>query len=306
MLVIAKLTTPAMEKFNRKHKDIAAGMRQYSFTRDAWRRLSRNRTAVLGMCIIILLALTAVFADFITPYGQFAVNIKHANQPPNALHWFGTDTMGRDIFTRCIYGARYSLSIGIACMLCALAVGGTLGLVSAYFGRTVDTAIMRITDILSSIPAVLMAIIMIAALGNGIPQLIIAMTISFLPGMTRTVRAAIFTTRQSDYIESCRCIGASNIRVMFRHMMPNALGLITISAVGQISGCIMVISTLSYIGLGITPPTPEWGALLAAGKNSILIYPHMVLFPGLMIMVTVLGFNTFGDGLRDALDPRLK
>jgi len=303
---VAKNVTPAIERFQKKHKDITAGMRRYSFTRDAWTRLSRNRTAVVGLCIIILLILVAIFADLITPYSQFAVNMKYANQPPSAQHWFGTDTMGRDIFTRCMYGARYSLSIGIACMLCALAVGGTLGLVSAYFGRTVDSAIMRITDILSSVPAVLMAIIIVAALGNGIPQLIIAITISFLPATTRTVRAAIFTTRQSDYIEACRSIGASNLRVMFRHMMPNALGLITISTVGQISGCILVISTLSYIGLGITPPTPEWGALLAAGKNSIMVYPHMVMFPGLMIMITVLGFNTFGDGLRDALDPRLK
>ena len=303
---MSKVMTPAMEKFHKKHKDITAGMRRYSFTRDAWSRLSRNRTAVAGMCVIILLVLAAVFADFITPYSQYSVNIKHANMPPNAQHWFGTDTMGRDIFARCIYGTRYSLSIGMACMLCALTVGGTLGLVSAYFGRTVDTVIMRITDVLSSIPSVLMAIIVVAALGNGIPQLITAITISFLPATTRTVRAAIFTTRQSDYVEACRCIGAGNLRVMFRHMMPNALGLITISTVGQISGCILVISTLSYIGLGITPPTPEWGALLAAGKNSIMTYPHMIMFPGLMIILTVLGFNTFGDGLRDALDPRLK
>ena len=303
---MAKMTTPAMEKFHKKHKDITAGMRRYSPARDAWSRLSRNRTAVAGLCIIILLVLVAIFAGLITPYDQFSVNMKQANQTPNAQHLFGTDSMGRDIFTRCMYGARFSLSIGIGCMLCALVVGGTLGLISAYFGRSVDAVIMRITDILSSVPAVLMAIIIVAALGNGIPQLMTAITISFLPGMTRTVRAAIFTTRQSDYVEACRCVGANNLRVMFRHMLPNALGLITISTVGQISGCIMVISTLSYIGLGITPPTPEWGSLLAAGKNSLMTHPHMVMFPGLMIMITVLGFNTFGDGLRDALDPRLK
>ena len=303
---MAKVTTPAMEKFQAKHKDISEGMRSHSFTRDAWSRMSRNRTAIVGICVIILLVLIAVFADLITSYDQFAVNMRYANQPPNAQHWFGTDTMGRDIFTRCVYGTRYSLSIGIVCMLFALIGGGMLGLTAAYFGRMVDSVVMRVMDILSSIPAVLMAIIIVAALGNGIPQLIIAITVSFLPAMTRTVRAAIFTTRQSDYVEACRCIGAGNLRVMFRHMVPNALGLITITTVSQISGCILVISTLSYIGLGITPPTPEWGALLAAGKNNLVTHPHMVLFPGIMIMITILGFNMFGDGLRDALDPRLK
>jgi len=303
---MAKVMTPAMEKFLKNNKDIKHGMRKHSPVRDSWMRLKRNRTAILGLVIIILLVLVAIFADVITQYEQAAVDIKAAKQTPNAQHWFGTDTMGRDIFTRCVYGARYSLSIGISCMILALILGGGLGLIAAFFGRLTDTYIMRIMDIISAIPSILMAIVVVASLGNGVTQLVIAMSISFIPMMARTVRAAVFTCRESEYVEVCRCIGSNNARIMFRHILPNAFGLITISTINNIAGCILTISTLSYIGLGLTPPIPEWGALLSSGKDNIMTHPHMVLFPGLMIMITVLGFNMFGDGLRDALDPRLK
>ena len=303
---MSKITTPAMEKFLKNNKNIKSGMRKHSPLRDSWLRLKRNRTAIFGLVIIILLVLVAIFAGVITQYEQQAVDIKAAKQTPNAQHWFGTDTMGRDIFTRCLYGARYSLSIGVSCMILALMLGGGLGFIAAFFGRSIDIYIMRIMDIISAVPSILMAVVVVASLGNGVPQLVVALTISFMPSMAKTVRAAVLTCRQSEYIEVARCIGANNLRVMFRHILPNALGLITISTVNSIAGCILTISTLSYIGLGLAPPIPEWGALLAAGRDNIMTFPHMVLFPGLMIMITILGFNTFGDGLRDALDPRLK
>lgn len=301
---MAKMITPAMKRINKKQ----AGKKnkKNSFIREAWSRLARNPTAIAGMCIVIFLMLVAIFADVIAPYDYIEMDYTSICQKPGPGHIFGTDNLGRDLFSRCVYGARYSLLIGLCCCVLALAGGGMLGLIAAFFGKRTDTIIMRIMDVFQAIPGVLMAITIVASLGTGIPQLLIAMTISFMPSMAKTVRAAIFTVRGHEYIDASRSIGASNLRLMFRHMLPNAVGHIIIFAVGSVSAGIMQVATLSYIGLGIQPPSPEWGALLNAGKGYISSYPHMVLYPGLCIMLTILGFNLFGDGLRDALDPRLK
>ena len=302
---MAKLHTEAMDRINRKNTTRAGTKKKYNFWTDAWRRLKRNPTAIIGLCIILFLFLLAIFADVIAPYDYIAVDYMAANQTPSAQHIFGTDSMGRDLFSRCVYGARYSLPLGLACMVLATLVGGALGLIASFFGGAVDGVIMRIMDVFQSIPGTLMAITVVACLGTGTVQLLIALAVSFVPALAKTVRAAIFTVRGNEYIEACRSIGAGNLRLMIRHMIPNALGNIIIFAVGSVSAGIMMIAMLSYIGLGVQPPSPEWGALLNAGKTYISTYPHMVLFPGIMIMLTILGFNLFGNGLRDALDPRL-
>ncbi len=303
---MAKRVTPEMERINRKNTTRSGKEKTYSYWSDAWIRLKRNPTAVVGLGVIILLLLVAIFADKIIPYDYTEVDYTSMCAPPSAEHWFGTDELGRDLFSRCIYGTRYSLTLGLICMVLSLLGGGMLGLISAFFGGKVDTIIMRIMDVFQSIPGTLMSITVVATLGTGTPQLLFALAISMMPLMSKTVRAAIFTVHGSDYIEASRSIGAGNIRLMFRHMLPNALGHIIIYAVGNVAAGIMIISTLSYIGLGVQPPAPEWGALLNAGKGYIASSPYMVLFPGLMIMITVLSLNLFGNGLRDALDPRLK
>lgn len=303
---MAKRRTPAMEAYERKHRKHNGEAQGASPWREAWKRLCRNRTAIFGLCLIAALILVAIFADFIAPYDYATQDYNAVKAPPSWEHPFGTDNVGRDIFSRCIYGARYSLPIGFVCVACALLVGGTIGFSAAYFGGATDNVLMRGMDIFQAIPPTLMAIAIVAALGNGITRLVLAITISYMPGCAKVCRAAIFTVKGSEYVESSRAIGARGLRLMLRHMVPNALGPIIIHAVTMLAGAILIVASLSYLGLGITLPTPEWGVLLSSGKEYLRGYPHMVLFPGLMIMLTVFAFNLFGDGLRDALDPRLK
>lgn len=301
-----KLFTPAMQKqANRKAKSNAI-REGSSLGREAFKRLKRNRTAIVGMTIIVLLLLLAIFADFIAPYHYAKQDYSAILQPPSAQHWFGTDQLGRDVFSRCVYGARYSIPIGLACVLSSLIVGGLIGSTAAFFGGQADTILMRIMDVFQSIPSMLMSIAIIAALGNGVSKLIMAITITFMPAFAKTCRAAIFTVKGNEYIESSRAIGSEGFNLLFRHMIPNGVGPIIISAVSMMASSIMIVSTLSYLGLGISPPTPEWGVLLSDGKEYLRGSPYLVMFPGLMIMIAVFGFNLFGDGLRDALDPRLK
>lgn len=303
---MAKMITPQMTAINKKNASRKKKTSGSSPAMEAWKRLRKNRTAVLGMIIIILLAILAISADVIAPYGYAEQDYSAIKLGPCLAHPFGTDNMGRDIFSRCLYGARYSLPIGFVCVACALLIGGSLGFICAYFGGKVDNVIMRVMDIFQAIPPTLMAIAIVAALGDGMAQLIFAITISFMSGTARVCRAAIFTVKRSEYISSSRAIGASGMRLMLRHMVPNALAPIIIECVNMLAGSVLIVSGLSYLGLGLTPPTPEWGVLLSGGKDFLTSAPHMVIFPGLCIMITVFAFNLFGDGLRDALDPRLK
>ena len=301
---MAKMETAAMMRMNKKQrKKKNQGM---SLGREAWKRLVRNKMAVVGMVVIGILILVAIFADIIAPYSYQEQDYSSLSLAPCAAHWFGTDNMGRDIFSRCVYGARWSLPIGLLCVVAGMALGGTFGVVAGYFGGRVDNIIMRVMDIFQAIPAILMAIAVVAVLGNGLVQLVVAMSVAFMPNVARTCRAAIFTVRDSEYVEASQAIGVSRGKIIVKHLIPNAVGVIVINAVGMVGAAILMVSTLSYIGVGITPPTPEWGAILSAGKEYIRSGVHMVLFPGLMIMLTVISFNLFGDGLRDALDPRLK
>jgi len=293
-----------MEKINKLNSKVRK--KDYSFWQDAWKRMKKNKTGMLGMYIILLLLVVAIFAQLLAPYDAKAVDVLNAYRTPSLEHPFGTDELGRDILSRCIAAAQISLPMGILGAIASVLFGGVLGLIAAFFMGITDQAIMRIMDVMQAIPATLMAITVVATIGTGVPQLVLAIALSALPLFARTVRSAVLTVRDSEYVEASRTIGAGNIRLMIRHILPNCMGHMIIFIVSSVSGSIMLISMMSYIGLGILPPTPEWGSLLAAGKTYIQSFPHMVIFPGVMILITVFAFNLFGDGVRDALDPKLK
>ena len=307
---MAKRHTPAMAKVAaRKAKEMAKNHGkevQSSPGREAWKRLKRNRLAIVGLVVVALLILVAIFAPLLAPYPYNVMDYDHPFEFPNSEHWFGTDQFGRDIFSRVIYGTRISIPIGFLCVIVAFALGGTLGAIAAYYGGSVDNVIMRIMDIIQSIPSMLLAIAVSATLGGGMRNLIIAIAISTMPARSRVVRASILTVKRNDYIESARAMGASSRRQLLKYMLPNAIGPILTAITFSVATAILTVSSLSYIGLGIPEPMPEWGALLAASKAFLNTYPYMLIFPGLAIMITVLALNLFGDGLRDALDPRLK
>ncbi|MBQ1312660.1 MAG: ABC transporter permease [Blautia sp.] len=302
---MAKRYTPAMEKLDRKKVRNKSAM-STSPAKEAWIRLKRNRLAVAGMIILLLLILTAIFADFIAPYGIDEQNYSDVLQAPSLKHLFGTDNYGRDIFSRVVYGTRISLPIGFICVFLAYLFGGILGAIAAYYGGRADMVIMRILDIFQSIPPMLMAIAIAASLGTGVVNLVIAISVSTMPARARIVRAAILSVKNSDYIESARSVGASSRRQLLKYMLPNALGPILTNVTFSIATAILTVSSMSYLGLGIAAPTPEWGSMLSAGRSFIRTSPHILIFPGVAIMITVLALNLFGDGLRDALDPRLK
>lgn len=273
-----------------------------------WRRFRRNRLAVVGLVIISSLVLLAVFADVIGDYQTKAIkmNMKERHVHPNLQHLFGTDEFGRDIFVRVVHGTRISLFVGIISVSIALLFGGTLGAIAGYYGGRVDTIIMRILDVLLAIPGILLAITVAAALGASIINLMIAVGVANIPGFARVVRGAVLGVKSNEYIEAARAIGSPNYKIIFNHILPNCFAPIMVFATLKVATAIMATAGLSFIGLGVKPPTPEWGNMLAAGRGFIRDHVHEVLFPGLAIMVSVLSLNMIGDGLRDALDPRLK
>ena len=272
-----------------------------------WYRFTRNKSAVLGLIAVAIVIFAAVFANLIAPAEDVLRQDYDAiMQPPTREHIFGTDQLGRDLFARVIYGSRYSLVIGVTTSLVALLIGGTLGSVAGYFGGAVDNIIMRILDVVISIPAVLLALAIVSALGADLVNLMLALTVALVPGVARLVRSVILTVSEEDYVEAARAYGASNFRILQRYIVPNAMGTIIISTTINISYMILSAAGLSFIGMGIQPPAPEWGALLGDAKNYMRQAPHMLIFPGLFILFAALGFSLIGDGLRDALDPRLK
>ena len=275
---------------------------------DVFKRLCRNKSAVLGLIIVIALALIALLAPVIYDYDAQIIktNYGEALQAPSAAHWFGTDEMGRDIFNRVMYGSTTSLSIGIVTVIVALAGGLVLGAAAGYYGGKVDMIIMRIMDIFLAVPGTLLAICIVASLGNSIINLVIAQAVSSIPTFSRVVRGAVITARDAEYVEAARAIGAKDARIIFKDVLPNSLTPIIVQTTLQVASVILSIAGLSFIGLGIPAPRPEWGAMLSASRAYIRDYSYMCLFPGLAIMTTILSLNLLGDGLRDALDPRLR
>lgn len=272
----------------------------------AIKRLRKNKTAMFGLVIFVLLALSAIFAPLLSPYGYAALDMKHAFQGPSAAHWFGTDDLGRDIFTRILYGGRYSLTIGIISVSFALVVGIVIGTVAGYFGGMVDNLIMRFLDIFQSIPGLILTIAISAALGSGFDKTILALSISRIPSFARVLRASIMRVREQEYLEAAESIRCGKFRIIMKYVLPNSWAPLIVEATMGVANTVLTAASLSYIGLGVQPPTPEWGAMLSGAKGYIRDYSYMLTFPGIFIALTVLCLNMLGDGLRDALDPRLK
>ena len=279
-----------------------------SLAGDIWYRFRQNKGAMVGLFILLLLALNCIFADVLFDYDTQVVGyvMKERLQRPSAAHWFGTDDIGRDLFSRVMYGARYSLAIGFATVALSVIVGMPIGAVCGFFGGKVDLFIMRILDIFRSIPGLLMGIVVISALGQSTQSLIIAMAVSRFVVVANTTRTAVMTVKNNEYVEAARAIGMPTRSIIFRHVVPNCLSPIIVRTTLQVAGAIVAASSLSFLGLGVPVPSPEWGALLSAGRKYVQSYSYMTVFPGLAIMITVLAFNMVGDGLRDALDPKLK
>ncbi len=273
-----------------------------------WHRLRRNRLAMLGLALMSAILLLAVFADVIADYDTKVVGMNMAErlQTPSAKHWFGTDGYGRDVFARIIHGSRLSLSLSIISMLIAVAVGSMIGAISGYFGGRVDDVLMRLMDMLLAIPPMLMSISIVAALGRSMANLMLALALAYMPVFARVIRSSILSVKDQEFVEAARACGTSDARIILRHIIPNAVGPIIVQATLAMGSSILTISSLSFMGMGIQPPQPEWGTMLYEGRDLIRTSPYLVIFPGAAIAVSVLSLNLLGDGLRDALDPRLK
>ena len=297
-----------MSNASAKNVNAPADIKKKSQFVEVWKRLCRNKTAVLGLVIVALLTLMAILSPILIDYETQVIktNYSEALQAPSANHWFGTDEMGRDILLRVMYGSTVSLSIGVVTVAVSLTVGLILGAAAGYFGGKTDMIIMRIMDIFLAIPGTLLAICIVASLGNSIPNLVIAQAVSSIPTFSRVVRGAVITARDADYVEAARAIGAKDATIIFHEVLPNSLAPIIVQTTLQVASVILSIAGLSFIGLGIPAPRPEWGAMLSGARAYIRDYSYMCLFPGLAIMTTILSLNLLGDGLRDALDPRLK
>lgn len=274
---------------------------------EIWKRMKKSKTAMIGLIIISIFILLAIFADLIASYDlAITQNPSIRLQGPSSEHWFGTDTYGRDIFARIIHGARYSLMIGFVTTILSVGTGGIFGAIAGYYGGRIDNVIMRVMDTIMAIPPILLALSIVASLGPGLRNLLIAMTVSSVPSFTRVIRSVIMTVVGQDYVEAARACGTKDRRIILRHILPNAMGPIIVQATMSVSSMIINAAALSFLGMGIQPPAPEWGAMLADSREFMRYYPYLVVIPGVAIVLASLSLNILGDGLRDALDPRLK
>lgn len=269
-------------------------------------RLSKSPLAMFGFFVIVLLIVVALFAPLLAPYPYAKQNLAHMFETPSKQFLLGTDEFGRDILSRLIFGARVSLQVGFIAVGIALVVGGILGALAGFYGSWVDNGIMRVMDVLLSIPQTLLAIAIAAALGPGLFNLMIAVGISAVPNYARIVRSSVLSIREMEFVESARASGSGDLRIIMKHIIPNSMAPIIVQSTLGVASAILNAAGLSFIGLGIQPPYPEWGAMLSGGRQYIRDYPHLTLYPGLAIMFTILALNFLGDGLRDALDPKLK
>ena len=273
---------------------------------DFWKKFYRNKSALIGGTLIILLILTALIGPYLTPYDPNAQNYDARLVGPSLEHWFGTDHHGRDIFSRIIHGMSITLRVGFSSVLIGMTIGVAFGVVSGYFGGWVDTIIMRFMDILLAFPGILLALAIVSVLGGGMNNVIISVAIFSIPVFARISRGSTLEVRELEYIEAVKALGASDFRIIVLHVLPNILSPIIVQATLNIATSVLTASGLSFLGMGAQPPTPEWGAMLSDGRNYMWDAPHVSTIPGLAIVVVVLAFNVFGDGLRDALDPKSK
>ena len=280
-------------------------LKKRSQMRDIWRRFKSNKLAMVGLVIVVVIVLSAVFADVITPY-EYSARSSDRLVFPCLAHPFGTDNYGRDLLSRVIYGGRISLLVSLLGLLISVGIGSVLGATAGYFGGPYETIVMRLMDIIMAIPGTLMAVAVSALLGNGVVNTAIAVSVGGIAPSARMLRATVLTIRDQEYVEAARARGSGNFRIIIRQILPNTLSPLIVDSTLRIGTNIMMISGLSFIGLGVQPPTPEWGSILNTGREFITTFWPMITFPGIAIMLTRFGFNVMGDGLRDALDPKLK
>ena len=274
--------------------------------RKSVRQLTRNPTAMIGLGALVLLTFVAIAAPWLAPYDPIRQDPMLFLKPPSAEHWLGTDQFGRDIFSRILYGARISLRIGLVSVGIAIALGGFLGLVSGFYGGWLDQVISRFVDLLLAFPGILLALVIVSVIGPSLTNVMIAVGISATPTYARVVRGSVLAARENVYVEAAHALGAGDRRVLARHVLPNVLAPVIVLATLGVAGAILTGAALSFLGLGAAPPTPEWGAMLSEGRNYMRLAWWISTFPGLAIMIAVLATNLFGDGLRDALDPRMR
>lgn len=280
--------------------------RQESFWFQAMRRLRRNKGAMIGLGILALLILATTFAPVLAPYDPIKQDLMKALQEPGAEHLLGTDQFGRDILSRLLYGGRISLRIGLVSVGIAGSIGVTLGLISGYFGGWIDMLVSRVLDLMLAFPGILLALVIVSVIGPSLFNVMVAVGISSVPAYARLVRGTVLAAREAVYVEAARATGATDRMIMLRHILPNVLAPVIVLATLGIAGAILSGAALSFLGLGAQPPTPEWGAVLSDGRNYLRLAWWISTFPGVAIMITVLSINLLGDGLRDALDPRMK
>lgn len=271
-----------------------------------WEMFSKNKLALTGSAIVLFLLVVSIFAPWIAPYDPGAIDLKQVLAPPSAQHWFGTDQLGRDVLSRMIWGARISLKVGFVATGLAILIGMLLGAVAGYYGGWIDTLIMRFVDIMLCFPTFFLILAVIAFLEPSIWNIMLVIGLTGWMGVTRLVRADFISLRERDFVRAARAIGAGDARIIFLHILPNALASILVAATLGIAGAILTESALSFLGIGVQPPTPSWGNILTAGKDNIDIAWWLSLYPGLAILITVVGYNLLGEGIRDASDPRLK
>lgn len=297
--------------FNRKTKnldlamDVQAGR---SFWQDVGYRFIRNNKAIIGLVMLAIIVIMCLYGVVFLDYETDVINqdMSIQRQTPSPAHPFGTDDLGRDIFNRIVYGARYSLFIGFSSTLISLTIGSLLGCIAGYFGGKIDNVIMRLTDVFIAIPSTLMAIAVVSALGPNFANLIIAIALGDIPGYARIIRSSVLSVKDNEFVEASVAVGGSSAHIMAQHIFPNTLAALIVQATLGVGYVIIAASGLSYLGLGVMPPAPEWGAMLSEAQAQIRYFPHQMIFPGLAIVLTVLALNLLGDALRDAIDPTLK
>ena len=273
-------------------------------SREFWERFSANRFAAAALVVIAALFLVSMGASFITPYHPDAIDAWHVLLPPSTEHWFGTDELGRDVFTRVIFGARVSLKVGFVAVGIAVLIGTVVGLFAGFYGGWIDTLLMRLVDIMLCFPTFFLILAVIAMLEPSIWYIMMIIGLTGWMGVARLVRAEVLSLKSRDFILAARVLGASDLRIIFRHILPNAMSPVLVAATLGVAGAILTESALSFLGIGVQPPTPSWGNILTSGKDYIEFAWWLSLFPGMAILVTVLSYNLVGEGIRDALDPR--
>ena len=277
-----------------------------SYGLDVWIRLRRNPAAIVGLAIVVTLALAALLAPLLSPADPLAQNLAGAAQPPSWAHPFGTDKLGRDLLARILYGARISIRIGFVAVGLAISVGATIGLIAGYAGGKIDAVLMSVMDLMLAFPTIILAIAITTLLGPSINNLMIAVGIVYIPQYARLCRSSVLAVKEVEYVEAARALGALTPRILVRHVLPNVLAPLLVQATLGVATAELEAAGLSYLGLGARPPTPEWGAMLNDARDYWLSAPWALIFPGVSITIVVLGFNLLGDGLRDALDVRLR